>query len=278
MGNPNCVAYVNGASSTLHDSNGRSTVSRTAEFCRGRGFSSNTRRKLRHSNCSICLLQVPPPSSSCSFPVVDIFTFPGLIFLEPAQLSSNARPELVGVLLWSVGLYFGLSQKVRWGEALRVALAGALPLSDEMAEAVATSLHTLPFLFAGFGVDSLLKYSAGGNSSWAVATGFGWATYGGLYELARSNVRSKSLDPSEETEFTLFSEFAVRRLQRDGRCHLQGIRAALQQDDKARRLGRINDEQLRRFIRTWAPSASRSRNGFYRNLSIRTSDSLTSIF
>jgi hypothetical protein len=234
--------------------------------------------RFRKNRCPLCTLPLPPATLSSPFPVGDLFVVPNPVFLKAVQLSNSARPELFGVLLWSIGLYFGLSQNVRWGEALRVALAGALPFSKETADSLATALHTLPFLFAAFGIDSALNYSTGGNSSWAVATGVGFAMYGVLFELARSSARSKKLDDTEATAFDMFSDFAARRLERTGRCHLQDIRAALRNDDRARRLARINDEQLRRFVRTWAPSAVRSRNGFYRNLSIRSQGTPRSIF
>jgi hypothetical protein len=234
--------------------------------------------RIQTRKCPLCALPLPPASLSSPFPIGDTFVIPNPVFLRAAQLSNSARPELLGVLLWSIGLYFGLSQNLRWGEALRIALAKALPFSEETADSVATALHTLPFLFAGFAIDSALNYSTGGNSSWAVATGVGFAMYGVLFELARSSARSKKLDDSEATAFGIFSDFAARRLERAGRCHLQDIRAALRNDDRARRLASINDEQLRRFVRTWAPSAVRSRNGFYRNLSIRSQGTQRSIF
>lgn len=211
-----------------------------------------------------------PPTFSNPFPI-DPFAIPHLTFVN-GGLAVSSRPELLGTLLWAVGIYLGLSQRVRLGEALRESLQWGLEragISEGAAAAAATAVHTLPFLFAAFAIDAGLRAAAGGNSAWADAGGLTLAIYGGVYEAGRSSARSKGLDDEEAVEFEKFVEFASRRLERRGRCHLTDVRAAITADPAARRsVGRISDERLRRFIRTFAPSAIRSPNGFYRELSV----------
>lgn len=211
-----------------------------------------------------------PPTFSNSFPT-DPFAIPHLTFVN-GGLAASSRPELLGTLLWAVGMYLGFSQRVRLGEALREWLQRGLErvgVSQGGAAAAATAFHTLPFLFAAFAVDAGLRAASAGNSAWADAGGLTLAIYGGVYEAGRASARSKSVDDEEAVEFERFVEFASRKLERRGRCHLIDIRAAITADPAAGiGLGRISDEKLRRFIRTFAPSAIRSPNGFYRQLSV----------
>lgn len=211
-----------------------------------------------------------PPTSSNPFPM-EPFAIPHLTFIN-GGLAVSSRPELLGTLLWAVGIYLGLSQRVRLGEALRESLQRTFErfgVSQGGAAAAATALHTLPFLFAAFAVDAGLRAASGGNSAWADAGGLTLAIYGGIYEAGRSSAKSKGLDDEEAVEFEKFVEFASRKLERRGRCHLTDVRAAITADPTARlSVGRISDERLRRFIRTFAPSAIRSPNGFYRQLSV----------
>lgn len=211
---------------------------------------------------------LPPPSSLSNPlpPPPDAFSIlPALTFIDHS-LPPSARPDLLGTVLWSVGLYLGISERVRWGAALRTALSSALRGAGApvpTADAAATALHTLPFLFAGIAVDAALRAVSAG--AWADAAGVSLAMYGGIYEAGRSSQSSKKVGEAEEAAFSAFQDFATRRLQRRGRCHLMDVRSALVQDS---RLRRVSDEQLRRFIRTYAPSARRTPNGYYRELSV----------
>jgi hypothetical protein len=122
-------------------------------------------------------------------------------------------------------LYGGLSQRVRWGAALRDALTNAIPGPNRAAAAAAgTALHTLPFLFAAFAIDAGLRAVTGGNSAWAVAAGVTVFLYAGIYEAGRQSAKSKDIDDEENSAFKLFAAFAGRRLERRGRCHLVDVR------------------------------------------------------
>lgn len=159
-----------------------------------------------------------PPTFSNPFPI-DPFAIPHLTFVN-GGLAVSSRPELLGTLLWAVGIYLGLSQRVRLGEALRELLQRGLEragVSEGGAAAAATALHTLPFLFAAFAIDAGLRAAAGGNSAWADAGGLTLAIYGGIYEAGRSSARSKGLDDEEAVEFEKFVE--VRRIHCAGTAH-----------------------------------------------------------
>lgn len=229
-----------------------------------------TRTYRLHSRMRVTAGLSSPPTFSNPLPR-DPFAIPHLTFID-GGLAMSSRPDLLGTLLWAVGIYFGLSQRVRLGEALREALQGSFERAGAPksgAAAAATALHTLPFLFAAFAIDAGLRSASGGNSAWADASGVTLAIYGLIYEAGRSSARSKGLDEEETVEFEKFVEFASRKLERRGRCHLTDVRAAITADPAARRsVGRISDERLRRYIRTFAPSAIRSPNGFYRQLSV----------
>lgn len=161
---------------------------------------------------------------------------------------------------------------MRWGSALLSFLTArliALRIPQELSEGIAAALHSLPFLAAGFGVDAILRYANGTNAIWALASGVSLAMYGGIYELGRWSARGKKIAEDEDDVYTLFAEFADRRLVARGMCHLIDVRAAAREDPKARRLNTLSDERLRRFMRNRFPKARRSPNGYYRGVSVR---------
>lgn len=215
-------------------------------------------------------------SATCSllsspFPLPDVFAIPSVVFPRTI-ITADWRPELLGSILWTTGLYLGISEKERWGAtSLRFArdVLIKLSLSAQLAELIAAVIHSVPFLVAGFGIDACLRYSNGGNAVWAVASGLSIAMYGGVYELGRMSASAKLVSTDDEQMYQLFCEFAARQLRKKGRCHLVDVRSAVRQDSKARRVASVSDETMRRFIRNYAPDARRSPNGFYRGLSIR---------
>lgn len=216
---------------------------------------------------------IPPVQAllSVPFPLPDPFAFPSIAFPN-STASSDFRPELAGSLLWTVGLYFGFSEKRRWGSAalnLLTSLLTSLGLPPDPSDAIATATHTLPFLFLGFTIDALLRNANGGSAVWALASGLSVAMYGAIYELGRRSATGKRVADSEEHVYTLFDDFAERRLEPRGMCHLVDVRAAVRNDPKARRLQTLSDERLRRFMRNRFPKARRSPNGFYRGVSVR---------
>lgn len=73
-------------------------------------------------------------------------------------------PDLIGLLTWSVALYFGFSERRRMGTTLRDAMTEkfvALGVPETAAEAVATAVHTFPFIFAAIFIDGTTRASIG---------------------------------------------------------------------------------------------------------------------
>lgn len=63
--------------------------------------------------------------------------------------------------------------------------------------------------------------------------------------------------------------FAKERLQRSGRCHESEVFAAFRRElPKYRSPEVADDEQLRSFVRSWHPKASRSASGFLKGVSV----------
>lgn len=159
-----------------------------------------------------CSLETPPESMSAPFPFGDMFSPQHVVFVRAVGLSVTQRPELLGSLLWAVGLYFGLSQRERWGSALKSAMFENLPFSDDLADSVATALHTLPFLLAGIAIDAGIQVASGGESVWAIASGLTLAMYGGVYEAGRASFRAKKVDETEARAFDAFQEYVCKLL------------------------------------------------------------------
>lgn len=209
-------------------------------------------------------------SLSSPFPLPDLFAFPNVVFLS-STASSDFRPELLGSLLWSAGLYLGFSQRKRWASFVydsQISLLKSLKLPHIAAEIITLPTHSLPFIATGFAIDALMRHANGGNPVWAIAAGLSVAMYGGIYELGRISAGGKKLSEEDTMRYALFDDFAQRRLQARGMCHLVDIRAAVRSDPKARRLSNLSDESLRRFVRNRFPRAKRSPNGYYRGLSL----------
>lgn len=220
--------------------------------------------------------RVTPPISltaqySNPFPQLDPFAFPALAF--PVSTAPDLRPELLGALLWTFGLYFGFSQRQRWAASVNQLLKRIFALfipSTSLSTLLADALHWLPFFAAGICIDGLLRYAASSNAVWAISTGTSVALYAGVYELARQSAQRSLLSSEDRIVFDQFRSFASRWLQPSGRCHFVDIKNKLRTELPANpSLRNTSDEQLRRFVKNAFPNAKRSPNGFYRGLSVR---------
>ncbi|KAA8495958.1 hypothetical protein FVE85_2113 [Porphyridium purpureum] len=234
-------------------------------------------------------------------------SYPRLMFSpESAALAHSGVPNLApSALLWAFACYFGFSERVRWGtelnRRLRVALErSVLPPGEKVAvasssdgqssadaqsppepehgaaELVAAALHSLPFLLAAIGIDTLLRKSVG--ETWTLSSATTAVLWSGVYELGRWSAGSFMSEEEKEAErkaYDAFCEFADRALKRSGRCHFSDVASAFRLQCPAYRTrSKLSDEQIRRFIRRAAPDAVRSPNGFYRNLSILSKQEL----
>lgn len=233
---------------------------------------------------------VPTTCSNVPFsspiPQADVMAFPQLAF--PILATPDVRPELLGALLWTFGLYFGFSQRVRWAVSMHLFLqrlfTTIIPSSSSSASSpsvqssglsalLADALHWVPFFASGVAVDAALRYAAAGNAVWAVATGTSVALYAGVYELARqssSQISPTNATPEELARLHQFQAFATVWLQPKGRCHFVDIRNKLRREfATSKALRNTSDEQLRRLVMNTFPDAKRSPNGFYRGVSVR---------
>ena len=204
--------------------------------------------KNKPSRCTLrCSLSEP-------FPVSDIFQRPFPSFL-PSPFNSPYRADLLGTVLFAVGLYFGFSEKTQWGAALRQFLG------KRFGATIGDAVHSLPFFFAGLAIDATFRGLLG--PVWALAGGVFLLSWGGVFQAARVG----RVDEADNEEgWKVFTEFAASRIRKSGRCHFVDISKAYK-DYRGPR-GAITDEAIRRLIRKWAPAARRSPNGFYRQLSL----------
>lgn len=123
--------------------------------------------------------------------------------------------------------------------------------------------------------DVMLRSAANGNAVWAVATGLSVALYAGVYELARQATENSKLNSEEKLVYAAFVEFADVQLTAKGMCHFVDVRDAIRKQASVAPLLRgLSDESIRRFVASKFPRAKRSPNGYYRGLSIKSSQRL----
>lgn len=209
-------------------------------------------------------------SMSEPFPQPDVFSQPHLVFNTPTWTLIDARPELVGSLLWVITLYLGVFGP-RWSSVVYKFLRVQCGLPT----AAVDVLHSAPALFCGFAIDGLLRAASDGNAIGAIATGLSGAFYAGACEAGRQNATRSQIQSDDERElFNAFVAFADIRLRRRGRCHLVDVRKALEKEPSipCRRLARRNDAQIKKFVRQYAKDSRISPNGFYRGLSVVSDD------
>lgn len=82
------------------------------------------------------------------------------------------------------------------------------------------------------------------------------------------------LDPEAaqklEGQWRDFERFADVRLQRAGRCHESEVYAAFRREvARYRRPEALSDAVLRDMVRNWHPDVMRTRNGYFKNLSVK---------
>lgn len=204
---------------------------------------------------------------SSPFPIADPFALPALAFTTSSSASASTfflllptvlRPDLPGTLLWTAGLYLGLSPRERWSTAL-IRLLPSIEL-----------FAWLPFFMAALLVDAVLRAGAAGNPIYAISSGLSLALYAAVFDLARN---AAFVTPREEPAFKAFQQFGQRWLNASGRCHQIDIVAKIKAPNSEAPpiLRRAREDSVRKFIKVAFPGAKRSPNGFYKGLSIRDS-------
>lgn len=206
---------------------------------------------------------------SVPFPIFDTYAQPTTVFSVGNNVM-DIRPELLGSLLWTSALYFGIFGP-RWASIVHSGVSNALraSLGDGRAIAVADATHSLPFVLGGLACDAALRSAADGNAVGAVASGLTLAFYAGVGELERISRTRRAISDEEQALYEAFCKLGGTVLDKSGRCHLLDVRNAFAKAPGGRQVANASDATLRKFIRKYASNSRVSPNGFYRGLSVR---------
>lgn len=118
-------------------------------------------------------------------------------------------------------------------------------------------------------VTALLFELALGDATWSVSTGIGSLFAAFVYEVGRPKRLSKTEEMALEAVWQDFESFGDACLLRSGRCHESEVfKEFRRRNGKYRTEDKLSDAVIRDMIRNWNPNASRSRNGYYQNLSV----------
>ncbi|KXZ51868.1 hypothetical protein GPECTOR_11g304 [Gonium pectorale] len=121
---------------------------------------------------------------------------------------------------------------------------------------------------SGLAISAVLQFGLG-NSIWALSTGTGACLAAGVYEVGRPTRLDRQEAAQLDAQWRDFVAFADARLQRSGRCHESEVVAVFRREvPRYRSPEALSDAVLRDLIRNWHPDASRTPNGYYRNLSL----------
>ena len=199
--------------------------------------------------------------------------------------SSMTFGDGVGALLWSASYYFvsplqllllflGRIETTRPSDA--VMRLGAQAMGEDTdalgwePSAALRALAVAGCLVQGV-VTALLFELTLGDATWSVSTGIGSLMAAFVYEVGRPKRLSKTEEIALEAVWQDFSSFADASLTKSGRCHESEVFKEFR-----RRFGRYRDPEslgdpvIRDMIKNWSPNATRTRNGYYSNLSIRS--------
>lgn len=111
-----------------------------------------------------------------------------------------------------------------------------------------------------------------GDATWSVSTGIGACFAAFVYEVGRPERLSKDDAIALENVWQDFSSFADDALAKTGRCHeSEVIREFRKRFGKYRTEDGVSDARIRDMIKNWNPEVKRSRNGYYQNISVRSS-------
>lgn len=118
---------------------------------------------------------------------------------------------------------------------------------------------------------SILEISFG-DGSWSVSTGIGACFAAFVYEVGRPKRLSSEEAILLESQWKDFEGFAQTALHPTGRCHETEIfREFRKRFGKYRTEESLSDARIRDMISNWNSNVKRSRNGYYTNISIKSS-------
>lgn len=111
-----------------------------------------------------------------------------------------------------------------------------------------------------------------GDATWSVSTGIGACFAAFVYEVGRPERLSRDDAIQLEAIWQDFSAFADDALSKSGRCHeSEVIKEFRKRFGKYRTEDSVSDSRIRDMIRNWNPEVRRSRNGYYQNISVKSS-------
>lgn len=221
--------------------------------------------------------------------VIGILTLPGLVE-ESDQLYyfdySLSFGDLCGSALWALSYYFvspvqllllflGRIDTDRPSDIL-MRIGGRLMGNDVDAlgyeDPVILRIAAVSLaVFWGIVTAQLFELLLG-DATWSVSTGIGACFAAFVYEVGRPERLSKDDAIQLENIWQDFSSFADDALAKRGRCHeSEIIREFRKRFGKYRTEESISDARIRDMIRNWNPEVRRSRNGYYTNVSVRSS-------
>lgn len=191
--------------------------------------------------------------------------------------------DAVGALLWGVALWFvtplqllllflGKIETERPSDLLITAIGRAAGLDvdaiDYEAPGWTRTAAAALCLAGGAGIAAGLALTLG-DATWSVSSGLGTLISAGVFEAGRPRrVRGAEALALEE-QWQDFARFADRRLRRAGRCHESEVFAAFRREHaRYRSPDVVDDATLRTMVANWHPGVDRSKNGFYRNVSL----------
>mmetsp|Transcript_27910 Transcript_27910/g.109474 ORF Transcript_27910/g.109474 Transcript_27910/m.109474 type:complete len:229 (+) Transcript_27910:141-827(+) len=185
------------------------------------GTTSRVARSRSRGRRWSCSLSEPFVRGGSVFDYPRIVTLSGSVNDWVVQLGlPSERPDILGLCTWFVVLYFGFSDKIRLGTALRKTIAESLERANvgkDVADGIATAFHTFPFIFGALFIDSVLRGSLG--PGFAASGGIFLSLWAMIFELGRPKERSEEELEEERQAFQAFCEFAEKSLDRRGRCH-----------------------------------------------------------
>lgn len=210
-------------------------------------------------------------------------------FQWEGQLGGLSIGDLTGAAIWAVALYFvspwqllllflGRIETERPSDWLLNLLGRGTGQDVEAIDyKVPAQLHAVTiafFIVSGMATATTLELLLG-DATWSISTGIGALFAAGFYEIGRPERLNVAQSQLLEAQWQDFASFANDSLQRRGRCHeTEVINAFRKRFGRYRMQSSISDARVRDMIKNWHPGASRSRMGWYKNLSLVSQEQL----
>ncbi|KAK9847275.1 hypothetical protein WJX84_011768 [Apatococcus fuscideae] len=204
--------------------------------------------------------------------------------LEGLVYGDTGLGDISAAALWGVGLFFcspyqllllflGKIETERPSDWILQKLGEATGQStQDVGYTAPLPLQALTILFfIGAGTAASWLIHAGlGDATWSVSSGIGTCAAAGLYEVGRPERLSGQEAETLDAQWQEFAAWANERLQRSGQCHESEIFGSFRkQFARYRSPETLSDAALKDMVRNWHPNASRTANGYYKNVSVQ---------